>query len=173
MKIIYNIVLAATTLTPSSSIASENVGIYEYDIRSSVNYVASQESTTSNQIVDDSRYLNTIKIKNSFHKRLREKNIQDSYSGIVEKLFDSLCEKCSSFDIKEVYADYSLISKAIRIDMIIDDDFLLIVRKTIDEEDDNCVAVSLSKDGKDYLIDYFDIINITREVNYFIKKRHV
>lgn len=168
-KSIYAIALAATTtLTFPPIIASESVGTS--DIYSNVNFVTSKESTTSNQIADNRRYLNSIMIKKSFYERLEEKRHQMNLSNQTEKLFYSICEKCSYFDIKEVYADYSPASNAIRIDMIIDNDFLLIVRKNInDYDEDNCVAVSLSKGNERYIADYLDLNNLTKEVNYCIK----
>lgn len=167
-KSIYAIALAATTtFTSCHIIASESVGAS--DIYSNVNFVTSQESTTSNQIADNRRYLNSIMIKKSFYERLTEKRQQVNLSNLAEKLFYSICEKCSYFDIKEVYADYSPVSEAIRIDMIIDNDFLLIVRKKINDNEDNCIAVSLSKGNERYIADYLDLNNLTKEVNYYIK----
>lgn len=165
---IYAIALTAATLTSSPIIASESIG--GSNIYADVNYITGLESTTSNQIADNGRYLNSVMIRESFRERLIERELYGKLPNFVENIFCNISDKCSYFNVKEVYADYSPVSKAIRIDMIIDNDFLLIVRKTIEEEQtDNSVAVSLSKGNENYLVDYFDLNTLIKEVNYCIK----
>lgn len=162
-SIIYAIAFTAATLTPSPVIASD-LSISDICVNVPI------ESMTSNQRVDDRRYLNSIQIKDSFRARLEERKLYEDLSDSVKNAFNTISEKCSFFDIKDVYADYSPSSNAIRIDMIIDNDFLLIVRKTIEESmEDNCIAVSLSKDNEIYLADYIDLNDLIEEVNYCIK----
>lgn len=166
-KSIYAIALTAATLSSSPIIASDS-GIS--NIYTDVNYITDLESTTSNQIADQRRYLNSIMIKESFRARLIERKLCEDLPNNIKDSLYNISEKCSSFNIKEVYADYSPVSNAIRIDMVIDNDFLLIVRKTIEEmEDDNCIAVSLSKGNENYLVDYLDLNDLIKEVNYCIK----
>lgn len=163
---IYAIALTAATLTSSPLISSESIigsNIY-------ANYIIGIESTTSNQIADNGRYLNSIMIRESFRERLIEKHLYGKLPHFVENIFNNLCDKCSYFNIREVYADYSTNSNAIRLDMVIDNGFLLIVRKKIEEEQtNNNVAVSLSKGNENYLVDYLDLNNLTTEVHYCIQ----
>lgn len=169
MKKISMVALTAATLTSSfSSIASESIGMYNYCENS---YIVSVESTTSNQIVDNRRFLNSILIRkslNSLNKRLIEK--KHYLSNNITNIFYDICEKCSYFDVKEVYADYSPLSNAIRLDMIINNDFLFIVRKKIEKDMDNNIAVSLSKGNELYLVDYLDLSDLRKEINYYINK---
>lgn len=166
-KSIYAIALTAATLSSSPIIVSESIGWG--NVYADVNYITGLESTTSNQIADNRRYLNSVMIRTSFRERIEEKKLYGKISNSVESVFCKIGDKCSYFNVKEVYADYSPISNAIRIDMIIDNDFLLIVRKTIEKEMDNNIAVSLSKGNENYLVDYIDLDNLTKEVNYYIK----
>ncbi len=166
-KSIYTIALTAATLTASPIIASESIGMG--NVYADVNYITGLESITSNQIADNRRYLNSIMIRKSFRERLEEKKLYGKISDNVEDIFYKMSDKCSYFNVKEVYADYSPISNAIRIDMIINNDFLLIVRKTIEKDMDNNIGVSLSKGNENYLVDYIDLDNLTKEVNYCIK----
>lgn len=162
-SIIYAIALTAATFTPYPVIASDS-SISDICVN------VPTESMTSNQRADDRRYLNSILIKDSFRARLKERKLCGNLSDSVKNALNTISEKCSFFDIKEVYADYSPLSNAIRIDMIVDNDFLLIVRKTIEEDtDDNCIAVSLSKGNENYLADYLDLNDFIKDVNYCIK----
>lgn len=158
--------LTATTLTTSPFIASEGSSIqgdtYPYD-----SFIKSQETVTNRNVVDYRQYLNSIMIMQSFRERLADRNC--SLISDVEHVLSKISEKCGCFDIKEVYADYSPLTNAIRIDMVIDNDFLLIVRKKIEKGEDNGIAVSLSKGDDDYLVDYLDLDCLTEEVNYCIK----
>lgn len=159
---IYTIALTASTLTAFPSYTSEGASVMGGQWESVI-----ATSYTSKDLGNDRRYLNYRIIQQSFRNRLVERSISQLPSSI-EKIFNKISDKCSSFDIKEVYADYSPVSNAIRIDMIIDNDFLLIVRKTFGEDEDNCVAISLSKDNESYLADYLNIENLAKEVgNYF------
>lgn len=166
MKTKYAIALTAATLSSSPIIASDS-GIN--NIYTDVNYITDLESTTSSQIADHRRYLNSIMIKESFCTKLTERKLYKDLPSNIKNIFYNISKECSSFDVKEVYADYSPVSNAIRIDMVIDDDFLLIVRKTIEEKDDNCIAVSLSRGNENYLVDYLDLNDLIKEVNYCIK----
>lgn len=167
--IIYTLALTAATLTPYPVIASDS-SISDICVNVPTESMPPSKSMTSNQRADDRRYLNSILIKDSFRARLKERKLCENLSDSVKNALNTISEKCSFFDIKEVYADYSPLSNAIRIDMIVDNDFLLIVRKTIEEDtDDNCIAVSLSKGNENYLADYLDLNDFIKDVNYCIK----
>lgn len=166
-KSIYAIALTAATLTSSPIIVSESIGMS--NVYADINYIMGLESTTSNQIADNRRYLNSIMIRESLRERLIEKGLYGKISDDIEDFFYKISDKCSFFNLKEVYADYSPVSNAIRIDMIVDNDFLLVVRKTIEKEVDNSIAVSLSNGNENYLVDYIDLDNLIKEVNYCIR----
>ncbi len=164
---IYTIALTAATLTASPFIASDGSSMMG-NMCADANFIISQETVTSKRTVDDRQYLNSAMIRRSFYERLAERDISH-LSDSVEQSICKISEKCGYFNIKEVYADYSPISNAIRIDMIINNDFLLIVRKTIDEDENNNVAISLSNGNEDYLVDYIDLDYLVKEVNYCIR----
>ena len=166
-KTIYTIALTAATLTAPPMIASGGSSIMG-DVLVDANYIMSQGTVTSSKSADDRQYMNSIMIRKSFRERLAERRISQLPDNVENVLYE-MCEKCGHFDLKEVYADYSPKSNAIRIDMIINNDFLLIVRKTIQEDEDNGVAVSLSKGNENYLVDYVDLDNLIKEVDYCIK----
>lgn len=163
-NIIYT-ALATATLTASPFMVSSGSSVMG---SVDVNFIISQDIVTREKTADDRQYLNSIMIKNSFDDRLLERKISQLPDSVKHAL-DKISEKCGYFDIKEVYADYSPVSNAIRIDMIIANDYLLIVRKTVEEDEDNDIAVSLSKGNETYLVDYFDLENLTKEVNDCIR----
>lgn len=163
---IYTIALTATTLTNPSHIMSEGSSVIG-NMYDNVRFTGGQEIVTSSRNADYRQYLNSIIIRQSLDKRLAEKHI--SLPSDAEYTLNKICEKCACFDIKEVYADYSPVSNAIRIDMMIDNDFLLIVRKTIENGEDNGVAVSLSKGDEDYIADYLDLEDLVKETSLCIK----
>lgn len=165
-NIVYDIALTAATLTASPVIACDGSSATN-NMHAYNEFIMDNETVTSNTTINYRQYLNSIMIRQSFDKQLNDKRITLPKDTI--HIFDKISEKCSNFDIKEVYADYSSASNAIRIDMAIDNNFLLIVRKKIEEDEDNCVAVSLSKGSEDYLVDYLDLDFFIKEVTACIK----
>jgi len=165
---ICTIALTTATLAVSTYVADEytsaNIGIY-----ANINRIVSQASFTGQDSIsiDCQKYLNSVMIRKSFDDSMRERQISDTPLYVKQALLD-MSEKCSAFGIKDVYADYSPVTNAIRIDLAIDDDFLLIVRKTFGE-DDNGVAVSLFKGDEEFLADYFDMSQFVNEVNSCIR----
>ena len=166
MNNIYIIALSAATITSPSQLicdgSSETVPLV-----SQVEYQRGQSTATKQEPVNCEAYLNFLMIKNSFNERLSERGIS-VLSSVTMSVFQKICEQCSYFKIKEVYADYSPKSNAIRIDMIIDNDFFIIVRKSL-EELDNGIAVSLLRGDKLYMADYLDLNSLNNAVDYYIK----
>lgn len=156
---------AASLSVPIPIILSEGSESFPVIDRDTTSFIIRQNVTS--QGVNYKQYYNFLKIKQSFNKRLLERKINNLDENL-KHTFNVIGEKCSNFDIQEVYADYSPNSNAFRIDMIINDNFLLIVRKTI-EEDNDYVAISLSKGDEYYLVDYIDLKNLAKEINDYIK----
>lgn len=166
-KFIYKIVLSTATLT-MSPITVQGDSSVDSSMYANNYFVASQQTDTGNDCIGCGKYFNSVNIRRSFDERMSERKISSIPDHVKQTLF-KLSEECGRFDIKEVYADYSPVTNAIRIDMVIANGFLLIVRKTFDDDEDTGVAVSLSKGNDDYLADYIEIDDFVNEVDDCIK----
>lgn len=163
---IYTIAISTATLAASPYVADQysSVRTTVYD---SLSLIASQKTITGTESINCRKFLNSLLIRKSFSKRMLERNISNIPSAVEQALFN-ISEECGNFDIKDVYADYSPMTRAIRIDMVLDKDFFLIVRKTFEDNDDG-VAVSLSKGKEQILADYVEMNKIVEKVDKCIK----
>ena len=91
-----------------------------------------------------------LEMRRLFSQRLMSKSVMPD--AAIRNCFAKMAEVCSRIPYSEVFADYNLSARAIRIDMLTDDGFLLMVRKYVDEEGEE-VALSLAKKGEVYLTD--------------------
>ena len=80
----------------------------------------------------------------------------------LEKLFKKID---AISDIKELYVDYSKINKAIRADILIENDVLIMLRHTFDIDKDDIICYSISV-GKNVMeVNWCDIEKINDKIN--------
>lgn len=91
-----------------------------------------------------------LEMRQLFSQRLNSKSIVPDKH--IWHSFTKMAEACSRIPYNEVFADYSSSTNAIRIDMLTEDGFLIMVRKYVDEEEDE-IAFSLARKGEVYLAD--------------------
>ena len=84
----------------------------------------------------------------------------------VKLFLEKLSKKIDAIsDIKELYVDYSKINKAIRVDILIENNVLIMLRHTFDDDKDNIVSYSISV-GKNIMeVNWCDIEEINNKIN--------
>lgn len=100
--------------------------------------------------------LNSLKIQKSFQQKYN--NLSKDILNQIEMISDAI----SDFDVKEFYVEYNDSNNVIRIDVIINNNFMLLIRKKLNQ---NNIAFSLSKNNETYIADYLslnEMINIVK-----------
>lgn len=100
--------------------------------------------------------LNSLKIQKSFQQKYN--NLSKDILNQIEMISDAI----SDFDIKDLFVEYNNSNNVIRIDVIVDNNFMLLIRKKLNQ---NNVSFSLSKNNETYIADYLNLnemINIVK-----------
>ena len=92
--------------------------------------------------------LNSLKIQKSFQQKYS--NLSKNILNQIEMISDAV----SDFDIKDLYVEYNKPNNVIRIDVIINNNFILLLRKKLNQ---NNAAFSLSKNNETYIADYLNL----------------
>lgn len=161
---IFGILLAASATLgmPASMNASTEYQWGEANIacRLPVNGISSTFGEMDNgRLTQDT--MRRLEMRRLFSQRLMSKSVTPDVA--IRNCFTKMAEACSRIPYSEVFADYNLSARAIRIDMLTDDGFLLMVRKYVDEEGEE-VAFSLAKKGEVYLADIASLSSFWKRI---------
>lgn len=102
-----------------------------------------------------------LEIRQLFSRRLMSKSVE--LDEPIRNCFAKMVEACSRIPYSEVFADYNPSAHAIRIDMLTEDGFLLMVRKYVDDEED-VVAFSFAQKGEVYLADVASLSSFWKRI---------